>query len=38
MAPNKRDGPTIRLIFLGIEIDSVAGELRLPPEKIEILK
>lgn len=30
MAVHKRKGPTTCLIFLGIEIDTVAGELRLP--------
>ncbi len=33
MAPYKRDDPTTFLIFLGIEIDTVAGELRRPAEK-----
>ena len=38
MAPNKRDGPTTCLIFLGIQIDTVAGELRLPEEKLQRLR
>ena len=38
MAPHKRDGPTTCLIFLGIEIDTVAGELRLPADKLERLE
>ncbi len=38
MAPHKRDGPTTCLIFLGIEIDTVAGELRLPEGKLLRLK
>ena len=37
MAPHKREGPTTCLIFLGIEIDTVAGELRLPEEKLSRL-
>lgn len=32
LANHKKDGPTTRLTFLGIEIDSVAGELHLPAE------
>ena len=38
MAPHKRDGPTTCLIFLGIQIDTVAGELRLPEEKLQRLR
>lgn len=34
IAEHKRDGPTTCLVFLGIIIDSLAGELRLPPEKL----
>ena len=37
MAPHKREGPTKCLVFLGIEIDTVAGELRLPEEKLSRL-
>ncbi len=37
MAPHKREGPTTCLVFLGIEIDTVAGELRLPAEKLSRL-
>ena len=37
LAEHKREGPTTRLTFLGIEIDTVAGSLRLPPEKLERL-
>ncbi len=38
IAEHKRDGPTTCLTFLGIEIDTVAGELRLPPEKLQRLQ
>ena len=38
MAPHKRDGPTTRLIFLGIQIDTISGELRLPEEKLQRLR
>ena len=37
IAEHKRDGPTACLTFLGIEIDTIAGELRLPAEKLERL-
>ena len=37
MTPHKREGPTTCLVFLGIEIDTVAGELRLPEEKLSRL-
>ena len=37
VAPTKVEGPTTCLTFLGIEIDSVAQELRLPPEKLRRL-
>ena len=35
---NKVAGPTTTLMFLGIEIDSIKQELRLPQEKITKLK
>ena len=38
MAPHKQDFPTTRLIFLGIQIDTVSGELRLPEEKLQRLR
>ena len=38
LAPHKSVGPTSCLIFLGIEIDSVAMELRLPHNKLHTLK
>ena len=38
MAPHKRDGPTTCLVFVGIQIDTVTGELRLPDEKLHRLK
>ena len=38
IAEHKRDGPTTCLTFLGIEIDTVAGELRLRPEKLQRLQ
>ncbi len=30
MAPPKRDGPMTCITFLGIQVDTVAGELRIP--------
>ena len=38
MASNKREGPTTCLTFLGIEIDTIKFELRLPAEKLTRLK
>ena len=38
VAPNKVEGPSTVLTFLGIEIDSVAEELRLPREKLDRIK
>ena len=38
MAPHKRDDPTTCLIFLGIQVDTVTGELRLPEEKLHRLR
>ena len=38
MAVHKREGPTTCIIFLGIEVDTVAGELRLPVEKMQRLQ
>ena len=35
VAPNKVDGPSTVLTFLGIEIDTVRQELRLPQNKME---
>ncbi len=37
IAEHKRDGPTTCLICCGIIIDTVAGELRLPEEKLQRL-
>ena len=37
-APHKVDGPTTSLTFLGIEMDTVAQQLRLPQEKLRRLK
>lgn len=34
VAPNKTEGPSTTLTFLGITIDTVTGELRLPEEKL----
>ena len=34
---HKRVGPTMQLPFLGIEIDTVSGSVRLPPEKLKRL-
>ena len=38
VAPGKTEGPTTRLTFLGIEIDTVANEVRLPSEKLQRLQ
>ena len=39
LAEHKRDGPTTYcLTYLGIEVDMVAGQLRLPAEKLERLR
>ena len=38
MASHKRDGPATCLIVLGIEIDTIAGHLRLPHDKLERLR
>lgn len=38
MASHKREGPTTCLIVLGIEIDTTAGHLRLPLDKLERLQ
>ncbi len=37
MAAHKREGPTTCLVFLGVEIDTVKGTLRLPKEKLDRL-
>ena len=37
IAPHKREGPTTCLTFLGILIDTVKGELRLPQDKLQRL-
>ena len=34
IADHKRDGPTNRLTYLGIEIDTALGQLRWPREKL----
>ena len=36
LAIHKTAGPTSCIVFLGIVIDSVAGELRLPPDKLRL--
>ena len=38
VAPDKVCGPATSLCFLGVELDSVAQELRLPQEKLARLK
>jgi hypothetical protein len=38
LAEEKLEGPTTALVFLGILIDTVQGELRLPGEKLERLR
>ena len=35
---HKKDGPSTRLSFLEIELDTVTGELRLPADKISCLQ
>ena len=37
LAMLKREGPSCLLVFLGILIDTMAMELRLPPERLERL-
>ena len=34
LAPEKQEGPTTHLVFLGIDIDTVAGRLSLPADKL----
>ena len=36
--PHKRDGPTTCLTYLGIEVDTRAGQLRLPSDKFHRVK
>ncbi len=38
LATHKREGPTTCITFLGILIDTIAGQLQLPPEKLSRLK
>jgi len=38
MAPGKKEGPTTALTFLGIFVNTVAGELKLPEDKQHRLK
>ena len=38
LAPEKQEGPTTRLVFLGIDIDTVAGRLSLPADKLVRLR
>ena len=37
LAPDKLEGPTSRLVFLGILIDSTLMECSLPPDKLSKL-
>ena len=37
LAPKKQEGPSPVLIFLGIIIDTLQGELRLPADKLQRL-
>ena len=37
IAAHKREGPSTCLTFLGIEVDTVAGQLRLPEDKLDRL-
>ena len=36
--PAKTEGPATTITFLGLEVDSIALEVRLPREKLENLK
>ena len=36
--PEKDEGPATTISFLGLELDSVAGEIRLPQEKLQKLR
>ena len=38
IADHKRDGPTSCLVFLGIEIDTGASQIRLPADKLQRLR
>ena len=38
MAPKKTEGPSTKLVFLGIELDTVSLTLSLPQEKLEHLR
>ena len=38
VAEHKRDGPTTCFTFLGIEVDTIAGQLRLPADKLDRLQ
>ena len=38
LAPHKCEGPSTCLKFLGIEIDTVSMELRLPADKLQRVK
>ena len=38
LAEGKREGPSTKLTFLGIEVDTDTGHLRLPTEKLDRLK
>ena len=38
VAPNKRDGPSTKLVFLGIEMDTSSLTLSLPVPKLERLR
>ena len=38
LAPEKKEGPTTRLVFLGIEVDTVEGSLSLHADKLSQLR
>ena len=38
VASHKTEGPSTCLVYLGIEIDTLKGELRLPEEKLQRLR
>ena len=36
--PEKEDGPATELVFLGMELDSINLEIRLPQDKLDRLR
>ena len=37
LAPEKQDGPTTVIVFLGVVIDTIKQEMRLPEDKLKRL-